>query len=91
MNKSELVAELAAKAELSKKDAESVLNALVETIEGAVAKGDSVDLVGFGSFKRATQKGKEGVVPGTTKKYKTKDKFVPKFSAGKKFKDAVAK
>ena len=90
MNKSELVATLSEKAGVSKKDAEAVLDALVGVVSSVVAKGDSVDLIGFGSFQRALQKGKEGVVPGTTKKYITKDKYVPKFKVGKKFKDAVA-
>jgi len=89
MNKSELVAALSEKAGVSKKDAEAVLDAFVGTVTEAVANGGSVDLIGFGSFQRAMQKGKEGVVPGTDKKYTTEDKFVPKFKVGKKFKDAV--
>ncbi len=89
MNKSELVAALSEKATVSKKDAEAVLDAFVASVTATVAKGESVDLIGFGSFQRATQKGKQGVVPGTTKKYATKDKFVPKFKVGKKFKDKV--
>ena len=54
-------------------------------------KSEFVDLVKeVGEFETVLQKGKEGTVPGTTKKYKTQDKFVPKFKAGKGLKDAVA-
>ncbi len=89
MNKSELVAAIAAQAELSKKDAEKALAATVDTITAALKKGDKVQLVGFGTFethKRAARKGKnprtgaEVMIPATT---------VPAFKAGKAFKDAV--
>ena len=55
MNKTELIAEVANKAGLSRKDAEKALGAVVETITEAVVKGDKVQLVGFGSFETATR------------------------------------
>ncbi len=90
MNKAELVAKVAEKSGATKASTEEMLNALVETVQGEVAKGGTVELVGFGKFERAMQKGKEGKVPGTNKTYKTEDKYVPKFKVGKKFKDVVA-
>lgn len=74
----------------TKKDAEKAIAAFVTAVEKALSKKESIELVGFGKFESVLQKGKEGTVPGTTKKYKTKDKFVPKFKAGKGLKDAVA-
>lgn len=61
MNKAELIAAVAEKAELTKKDAEKAVNAFVETVEGALKKDDKVQMVGFGSFevrKRAARKGR---------------------------------
>ena len=89
MNKSELIAKIAEKAELSKKDAEKALNAFVDGVTEALVAGDKVVLVGFGSFetkKRAARKGKNpqtGAVidiPATT---------VPSFKVGKALKDLV--
>jgi DNA-binding protein HU-beta len=90
LNKSELVAKVAEKSGSTKTDADKMVNALVETIQEEVKAGNSIELVGFGKFERAMQKGKEGKVPGTDKTYKTEDKYVPKFKVGKKFKDVVA-
>ena len=89
MNKSELIAKIAEKAELSKKDAEKALNAFVDGVTEALVAGDKVVLVGFGSFetkKRAARKGKNPQtgaiidIPATT---------VPSFKGGKALKDAV--
>ncbi len=89
MNKSELIAKIADKAELSKKDAEKALNAFVDGVTEALVAGDKVVLVGFGSFetkKRAARKGKNPQtgaiidIPATT---------VPSFKVGKALKDAV--
>ncbi|MGP1580682.1 MAG: HU family DNA-binding protein [Wolinella sp.] len=75
----------------TKKDAEKAVSAFGAAIEKALSKKESVELVGFGKFEAVLQKGKEGKVPGSTKTYKTKDKFVPKFKPGKGLKDLVAK
>lgn len=74
----------------TKKEAEKAISTFTAAVAKALAKKESIELVGFGKFETVLQKGKEGVVPGTTKKYKTSDKNVPKFKAGKGLKDAVA-
>lgn len=74
----------------TKKEAEKAISTFTAAVTKALAKKESIELVGFGKFETVLQKGKEGVVPGTTKKYKTSDKNVPKFKAGKGLKDAVA-
>ena len=75
----------------TKKDAEKAIVAFVESVKSVLLKKDSVDLVGFGKFETVVQAGKTGKVPGSTKTYKTSDKMVPKFKAGKALKDEVAK
>lgn len=73
----------------TKKGAEQAVVAFTKAVESALAKKHSIELVGFGKFEVVVQKGKEGVVPGSSKKYKTKDKYVPKFKPGKGLKDQV--
>ena len=91
MNKTELVAAIAAKAELSKKDAEKALNAFVSSIEEALSKGDKIQLVGFGSFEVRARAARKGRNPQTNKEITIPASKVPAFKAGKAFKDAVAK
>lgn len=89
MNKAELVAEVAAKSGLTKKDAEKALAAVIDSITGALKKGDKVQLVGFGTFdvkKRAARKGRN---PQTKKEITIPASKVPSFKAGKALKDAV--
>jgi len=89
MNKAEFVASLADKAELSKADAGRALDAMVETIGKALKKGDTVTLVGFGTFsvrKRAARKGRN---PQTGAEIKIKASKSPAFKAGKALKDAI--
>lgn len=94
MNKSEFVDLVKQVGEYeTKKEAEKAISAFVAAIEKALSKKDgSVELVGFGKFENVIQKGRQGIVPGKdrTATFKTKDKFVPKFRAGKGLKDAVA-
>jgi DNA-binding protein HU-beta len=90
MNKSELIEALATKAELSKAAAGRALDVLVEEIVTAVAKGDSVTLVGFGTFKSAARAAREGKNPKTGETIKIKATTAPKFSAGASFKERVA-
>lgn len=92
MNKAEFV-ELVKEAGKfsSKKGAEDAVNAFVAAVEKALSKKKPVELVGFGKFEAAMQKGKTGKVPGSNKTYTTKDKYVPKFKPGKSLKDLVAK
>lgn len=75
----------------TKKDAEKAISAFVEAVRKVLVKKESVELVGFGKFETAVQKAKTGKVPGSNKTYKTADKMVPKFKAGKALKDEVAK
>ena len=90
MNKSELIDAIAAKTELSKVASGKALDAVIETIVQAVAKGDGVSLVGFGSFKAADRAAREGKNPKTGEKIKIAATTVPKFSAGATFKATVA-
>ena len=91
MNKAELVAAIAAKTGDTKKGAEASVNAFVDVITDALAKGDRVQLVGFGSFevrKRAARKGRN---PRTKEEIKIPASKAPVFKAGKALKDLVNK
>jgi len=90
MNKGDLV-EAVAKVVGKKKTAEEALSAILSSITGALKKGESVTLVGFGTFKVAKKAARTGRNPQTGAALKIKAKKVPKFTAGKKLKDAVAK
>ncbi len=83
MNKGELVAEVAKKAGLTKKDAACAVDAILDTIKKNVKK--SVTLVGFGTFKVVRRKARTGVNPRTGEKIKIPAKNVVKFKAGKGF------
>lgn len=89
MNKTELIAEIACKAGLSKKDAEKALAATVESISDAVIKGDKVQLVGFGSFELKCRPARVGRNPKTKEAIEIPASRVPVFKAGKAFKDAA--
>jgi DNA-binding protein HU-beta len=90
MNKGELVEAVAEKAEVSKKDADAIVTAMVEAIMEAVASGDKVSLVGFGSFEPRDRAAREGRNPKTGETLKIAATTVPGFSAGKGFKQLVA-
>ena len=90
MNKGELVDRIAQKATVTKKQADAVLSAAIETIMEAVAEDDKVTLVGFGSFERRHRKEREGRNPKTGEKMSIPETYVPAFSAGKLFKEKVA-
>lgn len=89
MNKAELIEATAFKANTSKKTAETVLNAIIETIMQAVADGGKVTLVGFGSFESRERKAREGRNPKTGNKMEIPAAVVPTFSPGKEFREAV--
>ena len=91
MNKTELIAAIADKAGLSKKDAEAALNAFTEIVGKTLKKGDKVQLVGFGTFEARKRAARTGINPQTKKKIKIKATKVPAFKAGQALKDAVAK
>ena len=91
MNKSDLIAAIAAKTGSTKKDAEATLNAFVDVVTDSLVKGDKVQLVGFGSFevrKRAARKGRN---PQTKEEIKIPASKAPEFKAGKALKDLVNK
>ena len=89
MNKTELVAAMAEKAELSKKDAESALKAFVDVVTDELKDGDSVPLVGIGSFEVAERAAREGINPLTKQPMSIPASKAPKFKAGRGLKDAV--
>lgn len=89
MNKSDLVEAIAKSAEISKAAAARALDATVDTIKKALKKGDTVSLVGFGTFKVGKRAARNGRNPRTGATIKIKAAKVPKFSAGKGLKDAV--
>ncbi len=91
MNKEELVQEVAKTAKVTQKEAAEVLAAMIETVQTAVAKGNKVTLVGFGTFEARKRAARTGRNPQTGKEIKIAAKTVPAFSAGKKFKDMVNK
>ncbi len=88
MNKSELVSAVAANG-LSKKDAEIAVNAVFGAISDALAKGDAVQLIGFGTFSVKERAAREGRNPRTGETVKIAASKVPTFKAGKGLKDKV--
>ena len=91
MTKVELIAKVAADAELSKKDAEKAVNAVIEGITGALKAGDKVALVGFGTFETRDRPARKGRNPRTKEEITIPASTAPAFKAGKALKDAVAK
>lgn len=89
MNKTELVAEIAEKADLSKKDAEAAVRAFTDTVAAALKDGDKVQLVGFGTFEVSERAARTGRNPQTGKEMKIPASKAPKFKAGKALKDIV--
>lgn len=89
MNKTELIAATAEKANLSKKDTEAAVNAVIDVITEALKKGDKVQLVGFGSFETRERAARVGRNPKTKEEIQIPASRVPAFKAGKALKDAV--
>jgi len=89
MNKTELVAAMAEKAGVSKKDTEAVLNAFIETVQEAVKANDKVQLMGFGTFETRERAAREGINPLTKEKIQIAASKAPAFKAGKAFKDML--
>jgi len=89
MTKDELIEKVASGAGLSKADAARVINATIESITSALKKGQSVTLVGFGTFRISKRKARKGRNPRTGGTITIKAAKVPKFTAGKSLKDAV--
>ena len=89
MNKTELVAAMADKAGLTKKDADAALKAFTEVIEETLKAGDSIQLVGFGTFEVAERAERTGRNPQTGAEMIIPASKAPKFKAGKALKDAL--
>ncbi len=89
MNKAELVAAIAEKTELSKKDAEKALKAFTDVVAEELKKGEKIQLVGFGTFEVAERPARDGRNPLTGKAMKIPASKSPKFKAGKALKDTV--
>lgn len=89
MNKTELVAAIAEKAEVSKKDSEKVLKAFVDVVTDELKNGEKVQLVGFGTFEVSERAAREGRNPRTGETMTIEASKAPKFKAGKALKDAI--
>ena len=87
MNKSELIADLAERAELSKADAGRALDALIDAVKASLHKGEDVSLVGFGTFTVRNRAERTGRNPRTNEEIKIPASKVPAFKAGKALKD----
>jgi len=90
MNKQELVSAMAEKAGLTKADSEKALNAFTASVADALGKGDSVQLVGFGTFSVSARAARSGKNPRTGEKITIAAKKVAKFKAGKALADKVS-
>jgi len=91
MKKAELVEEVQSAAGLeTKRDAEAAVDAVFDVITKAMSRGEEVALTGFGTFKVSKRSARQGINPRTGEKIQIAAKTVPKFSAGKGLKDAVA-
>lgn len=91
MNKTELIAAVAEKAAISKKDADSAVNAVIDVIIESVAKEEKVQLVGFGTFEVRSRNERQGRDPRTNEPITIPASKIPAFKAGKAFKDATDK
>lgn len=89
MNKAELVANVAEKSGLTKKDAEKAVNAIFASIEQALVEGDKVQMIGFGTFEVKARPARKGRNPQTGKEIDIPASKNPTFKAGKALKDAV--
>ena len=89
MNRTELVAAMAEKTQLSKKDAEAALKAFVDVVSEEMKKGEKVQLVGFGTFEVSERAAREGRNPKSGEPMKIEASRTPKFKAGKALKDAI--
>lgn len=91
MNKTELIAAIAEKTELSKKDSEKALAAVIETITEQLTEGNKVQLIGFGSFEVKTRAARTAFNPHTKNPINLPETKYPVFKAGKPLKEVVAK
>ncbi|HAU32579.1 MAG: Histone family protein DNA-binding protein [Desulfotomaculum sp. 46_296] len=90
MNKAELIAQVAEKSDLTKKDAERAVSALIETVEEALVRGDRVQLVGFGTFEIRERAARKGRNPQTGQEIDIAATRVPVFKAGKSLREVIS-
>lgn len=90
MNKTELIAAIAEKSGLTKKDTDAALNAFISVVSDTLKARDKVQIVGFGTFETRTRAARTGVNPHTGKSVEIPASVVPTFKAGKGLKDAIA-
>lgn len=91
MNKAELVSSVAEKTDLTKKDVEKAVSAMLDSVTEALAKGDKVQLVGFGTFETRQRAARKGRNPQTGQEIDIAATSVPVFKAGKVLRESVAK
>ena len=91
MNKTELIASVAQKSDLTKKDAEKAVKAVFEAVSETLKKGDKVQIIGFGTFEVRARKAREGRNPRNNEVIKISASKTPAFTAGKQLKDLVNK
>lgn len=91
MTKAELISAVAEKSELTKKDSDKAVTAVIDAITEALVKGDKVSLVGFGTFEVKNRAARKGINPRTKEPMPIPASKLPAFKAGKALKEAVAK
>ena len=89
MNKTELIASMAEKSQLTKKDAEAALKAFIETVKEELANKGKIQLIGFGTFETRERAAREGRNPATGEAMQISAARAPKFKAGKALKDMI--
>ena len=89
MNKTELIAAMAEKTELTKKDTERALKAFIDVVTDELKQGEKVQLVGFGTFEVADRPARQGINPKTKATIQSPASKAPKFKAGKALKETV--
>jgi len=90
MNKAELIAQVAEKSDMTKKDAEKAVSSVLATIEEALSRGDKVQLVGFGTFEVRERSARKGRNPQTGEEIEIAAARVPVFKAGKSLREVVS-
>lgn len=91
MNKNELVTRIKIKTGLTSKETVKIIDSFIDTLKESVVKGESIQLIGFGSFERRIRKARTCKNPMTGENIQVPESYVPAFKPGKKFKDMVNK
>lgn len=91
MTKTELIAAVAEKTDMTKKDSEKAVSAVLDAITEALAAGEKISLVGFGTFEVKSRSARKGINPRTKEEITIAASKLPAFKAGKALKDAVSK